>query len=56
MAHYVLISGNYVIPKAFRDFDAIAVKHVTWFIGRSDVFHTAPDEPGGVETDMYYFV
>ncbi len=31
-------SGNYVVPKVFRDFDAIAVKHVAWFIGRSDVF------------------
>jgi len=51
-----LTSGNYVVPKAFRDFDAIAVKHVAWYIPERDVHHSSPEEPGGVETDMYYFV
>ncbi|QSO48413.1 hypothetical protein [Alicyclobacillus mengziensis] len=49
-------SGNYVVPQVFRDFDAIAVKHVAWYIAEEGVRHSSPEEPGGVETDMYYFV
>ena len=50
------INGQYSVPEVFYDFDAIAVKHLAWHINGDDIFHTSQEEPGGIDTDMYYFV
>lgn len=51
-----LLNEQYIVPEAFNDFDAIAVKKLAWHINGNDIFHSSPDEPGGIDTDMYYFV
>ncbi|MFB6469521.1 hypothetical protein ACE38V_22570 [Cytobacillus sp. Hz8] len=50
------MNGQYAVPEVFYDFDAIAVKNLAWHINGDDIFCTSQEEPGGIDTDMYYFV
>lgn len=51
-----LVNNNYSIPTSYKNFDVIAVKHIAWHINEKEVYYTCSDEPGGIETDMYYCV
>lgn len=50
------INEQYTVPEIFYDFDTIAVKHLDWHINGDGIFYTSSEEPGGIDTDMYYFV
>ena len=51
-----LLNEQYIVPEVFYDFDAITVKNLEWHINGEDIFFTSQEEPGGIDTDMYYFV
>lgn len=50
------VAGNYVISKYFCNFDMIAVKNIDFepISDYCDVY-TTPDDPGGWDTEIYYF-
>lgn len=50
------MNEQYTVPEIFYDFNAIAVKYLEWHINGSGIFYTSNEEPGGIDTDMYYFV